>query len=70
MRTVIAAVLIAGFIEGFVGAIIERRRVARVIAETNAALAERADEIDAKRVRMVEREHSAVVNGELETVPA
>lgn len=59
MRTLILAVIVAGIVEGFVETVREHRRVARVIAETNAALVERADEIDAKRERMIEKEFVA-----------
>jgi hypothetical protein len=59
MRTLILAVIVAGIVEGFFETVREHRRVARVIAETNAALVERADEIDAKRERMIEKEFVA-----------
>lgn len=60
MKTLIVAVIVAGIIEGFAETIIERRRIARIIAETRAALSEiDADEITAKRDAMIEREFAA-----------
>ena len=53
MRTLILAVIVDGIVEGFIETIVEHRRVARVVAETRAALAERADEINAKRDEML-----------------
>jgi hypothetical protein len=59
MKTLILAVIVAGIVEGFVETVREHRRIAHVIAETNAALVERADEINARRERMIEREFAA-----------
>lgn len=56
MRSLIVAVVIAGIVEGFVATVRERWRVDRVIAETRAALDDRADEIAAQRDRWIASE--------------